>query len=68
MPHASFYARDDIYCGSAHCTACPRPTQGSLLEDGVKRYLVIDTNVALHQMDFLETKALTNVIVSFSSL
>eukprot|EP00775_Hariotina_reticulata_P011972 gene11972-12115_t len=55
------YLRDDIWSGSPLDPACD-PSAYKLSENA-KHYLVIDTNVALHQMDFLEHPAIADVIV-----
>lgn len=55
------YLRDDIPCGSLRCEKCER--EKAKLEKDAKEYLVIDTNVALHGMDFLENPAVENVVV-----
>lgn len=49
------YLRDDIWCGSHSCTECKYSSGGQKpkLEDG-KKFIIIDTNVVLHQMDLLE--------------
>ena len=63
------YVRDDIPCAAAGCSVCDNTTDHTpvLLSETpyANRYLVIDTNVALHQMDLLEhsCKALCDVIV-----
>lgn len=56
------YLRDDIWCGSFCCSKCDHET--AKLAEGAKTYLVIDTNVALQQIDFLEHVAVEDVIVS----
>ncbi|XP_049870396.1 exosome complex exonuclease RRP44 [Pectinophora gossypiella] len=66
------YLRDDLLCGSAACGICPHkddefvldakpPSICALFED--PHYLVLDTNVILHQIDVLEEDALTDVII-----
>jgi len=63
------YVRDDIPCASALCAVCDNTTEHTPVclcaSPYGNRYLVIDTNVALHQMDLLESKcdALCDVIV-----
>ncbi len=55
------YLRDDLYCGSAACTACPMRDEERKLQKAneapSKQYFVVDTNVLLHQMDLLEACA-----------
>ncbi|KAF8058848.1 RRP44A [Scenedesmus sp. PABB004] len=55
------YLRDDIWSGSPLDPGCD-PSAHKLSPDA-PHYLVIDTNVALHQMDFLEHPAVNDVIV-----
>jgi len=65
------YLRDDLSCGSLLCDKCPHlsPAKLSELQKAESslfpkaHYLVIDTNVALHQIDFLEDHNITDVIV-----
>ncbi|EFJ53011.1 hypothetical protein VOLCADRAFT_55673 [Volvox carteri f. nagariensis] len=55
------YLRDDIWSGSpldAECDPASHKLSGT-----APHYLLIDTNVALHQLDFLEHAAVTDVIV-----
>lgn len=52
------YLRDDIWCGSVLCKQCQQTEHK--LTDEAKEYLVIDTNVVLHQMDLLERAAKAN--------
>jgi exosome complex exonuclease DIS3/RRP44 len=56
------YLRDDIWSGTSLDPECDPSAYKLSIE--AKHYLVIDTNVALHQLDFLEHTALTDVIVS----
>lgn len=55
------YLRDDIWCGSEFCHECPQkngrvlcsnPTSQSSLAN-FPHYVVIDTNVVLHQVNFV---------------
>ena len=75
------FARDDIHCGSKACTTCPKPTVDAVssepgiaerdpipLDNPAAHYLLLDTNVVLHQIDFLEAKPFRNVIVFVSHL
>ncbi|KAL4433106.1 hypothetical protein ABPG77_006533 [Micractinium sp. CCAP 211/92] len=55
------YLRDDIYSGSPLDPACP--PEACKLSGEAPHYLLVDTNVALHQMDLLEHAAVTDVIV-----
>ena len=69
------YHRDDVPCGCIACEACasfiehgtPPPildqhgTQNTYTRK--KHYVVVDTNVILHQMDVLESPVFTNVII-----
>ncbi|KAL6771469.1 hypothetical protein ACKKBG_A26505 [Auxenochlorella protothecoides x Auxenochlorella symbiontica] len=55
------YLREDIYSGSPLDPECD-PASFKLSPDA-QRYIVLDTNVALHQMDFLEHAAVTDVVV-----
>uniref|UniRef100_A0A383VI63 Uncharacterized protein n=1 Tax=Tetradesmus obliquus TaxID=3088 RepID=A0A383VI63_TETOB len=55
------YLRDDIWSGSPLDPGCD-PSAHKLAPDA-QHYLVIDTNVALHQMDFLEHPAISDVVV-----
>ena len=69
------YQRDDVPCGCIACEACasfvehgtPPPildqhgTQKTYTRK--KHYVVVDTNVILHQMDVLESPVFTNVII-----
>ncbi|XP_071443528.1 exosome complex exonuclease RRP44 [Hetaerina americana] len=66
------YLRDDIWCGSQLCVICPHKTRDLVLEEMPEsksslfpfpHYLVLDTNVVLHQMDVLEVDALYNIII-----
>ncbi len=65
------YLRDDVWCGVKSCSACkqgneailePHPELASdLCTDS--HFILPDTNVVLHQMDFLEDPAIQNVIL-----
>ncbi|XP_045447025.1 exosome complex exonuclease RRP44 [Melitaea cinxia] len=66
------YLRDDLLCGSAACNVCPHKDDELVLEANPEsicglfdysHYLVLDTNVVLHQIDVLEEDALKNVII-----
>ena len=57
------YLRDDLPTGSTLDPSCP-PDQARLGSgDDTIHYVVIDTNVALHQLDFLEHRAIEDVVV-----
>ena len=65
------YLRDDISCGMPACRLCKNiipkdeaenPLLSRLCKD-VENYLLPDTNVILHQMDLMDNKALTNMII-----
>ncbi|GLC34112.1 hypothetical protein PLESTB_000838700 [Pleodorina starrii] len=55
------YLRDDIWSGSPLDPDCDPASHK--LSAAAPHYLLIDTNVALHQLDFLEHAAVTDVIV-----
>ncbi|CAK1598616.1 unnamed protein product [Parnassius mnemosyne] len=66
------YLRDDLLCGSAACNICPHKDDEYILDSkphsicalfDYEHYLILDTNVVLHQIDVLEEDALTNVII-----
>lgn len=66
------YLRDDLLCGSAICKTCLHKENEIILESSPKsvcalfdfpHYLLLDTNVVLHQIDVLEENALCNVII-----
>ncbi|KPJ18970.1 Exosome complex exonuclease RRP44 [Papilio machaon] len=66
------YLRDDLLCGSSACNNCPHKDNEYVLEAkpqsicalfDYNHYLVLDTNVVLHQIDILEEEALKNVII-----
>ncbi|KAJ2952091.1 hypothetical protein O0L34_g4361 [Tuta absoluta] len=66
------YLRDDLLCGSAACIVCPHKDDEFVLDAKPEsvcalfeqpHYLMLDTNVVLHQIDVLEEDALTNVII-----
>lgn len=64
------YLRDDVWCGVSGCRQCK---QGDPLLDAYPdtlsalcsqpHIILPDTNVVLHQMDFLEDPAITNVVL-----
>ncbi|XP_034253802.1 exosome complex exonuclease RRP44 [Thrips palmi] len=67
------YLRDDIWCGSSLCKNCSLKEKDKVLDKEVisnvssvfsfPHYLVLDTNVVLHQIDVLEEDVLENVII-----
>uniref|UniRef100_A0A8D0DYL4 Exosome complex exonuclease RRP44 n=1 Tax=Salvator merianae TaxID=96440 RepID=A0A8D0DYL4_SALMN len=67
------YLRDDISCGVATCVLCGDVPAGALLESQPSgassslcpdpHYLLMDTNVLLHQIDILEDPVIRNVII-----
>lgn len=61
------YLRDDISCGATSCNhevcSTDDARENALLNSEAKHILVVDTNVALHQIDFLENPDITNVVV-----
>ncbi|XP_033115744.1 exosome complex exonuclease RRP44-like [Anneissia japonica] len=64
------YLRDDIWCGSKLCCSCGQDdpcleARPSIDSDLVKypHYLLLDTNVLLHQVDILEDDLIKNVII-----
>ena len=64
------YLRDDVWCGVKGCTLCKQQTpvleSCPIVESDLcthPHYLLPDTNVVLHQIDFLEDPAIVNVIL-----
>lgn len=72
------YVRDDIPCGAVACAACAPlyalevPPRAPVLQPagianavlgGAAHVVVVDANVALHQMDVLEAAVFTHVVV-----
>ena len=64
------YLRDDVWCGVKGCGQCrheaPPLEAFPEIESTLCRHphlILPDTNVVLHQMDFLEDPAITNVIL-----
>ncbi|TPX67862.1 hypothetical protein SpCBS45565_g03463 [Spizellomyces sp. 'palustris'] len=62
------YLRDDIYCGIAGCQLCVE--QNTILTSprtcktvNTPHFLIPDTNVLFHQIDVIEHKAFTDVVV-----
>ncbi|XP_057366442.1 exosome complex exonuclease RRP44-like [Daphnia carinata] len=65
------YLRDDLWCGSDLCKKCNQENS-EVLDDApissstlcaYPHYVVVDTNVVLHQIDVLESPAWKNVIL-----
>ncbi|XP_068223544.1 exosome complex exonuclease RRP44-like [Palaemon carinicauda] len=64
------YLRDDVWCGLDGCGSCEgdaRPLDMLTTSDSTlvrePHHLLIDTNVALHQIDVLSHDSITNVII-----
>ncbi|KAL9693559.1 hypothetical protein quinque_012844 [Culex quinquefasciatus] len=66
------YLRDDIACGIGSCGLCSTSEGRTLLDEAPQpgssaftapHYLMLDTNIILYQIDFLESEAIRNVIV-----
>ena len=66
------YLRDDVWCGVAGCKLCDQQDKPPVLQrcpdvfSDLCKYphlLLPDTNVVLHQTDFLQDVAITDVIV-----
>lgn len=64
------YLRDDVWCGLDGCGSCEgeeRPLDVLTTSDSslVRKphHLIIDTNVALHQIDVLAHDSMTNIII-----
>nr|XP_046257452.1 exosome complex exonuclease RRP44 [Scatophagus argus] len=64
------YLRDDIWCGSEGCTECKQEStvlqRDACIESNLcssPHYLILDTNVVLHQIDVLEDPVIRNVII-----
>lgn len=65
------YLRDDVWCGVKTCGRCTQSepileeqTTSSSSLFSFPHYIVPDTNIVLHQIDFLEDAAIKNVILS----
>ena len=56
------YLRDDIYSGSPLDPECD-PASHKLSSEA-PHYLIVDTNIALHQMDLLEHVAVTDAVIT----
>ena len=57
------YLRDDLPTGSGLDPSCPAEAVRLGSGDDTLHYVVVDTNVALHQLDFLEHRAIEDVVV-----
>ncbi|KAI8821472.1 uncharacterized protein EV422DRAFT_43764 [Fimicolochytrium jonesii] len=62
------YLRDDIYCGATTCAVCDQSdpvldSPRSTSKFNAPHFIVPDTNVLFHQIDVMEHKAFTNVII-----
>ncbi|XP_014350359.1 exosome complex exonuclease RRP44 [Latimeria chalumnae] len=64
------YLRDDIWCGCQGCGECPQDGAPLQPQPGLESslcaaayYILLDTNVVLHQIDILEDPVIRNVII-----
>ncbi len=65
------YLRDDVWCGVKGCSACKQGDEAILDAHHMvasdlcsdSHFILPDTNVVLHQMDFLDDPAIQNVIL-----
>ena len=66
------YLRDDVGCGISSCSLCKNMNTNSILDPKPDSYstkcplphfLLPDTNIVLHQIDFLEDPLIKNVIM-----
>lgn len=67
------YLRDDVWCRVSHCENCDQSADDENLLDtapfspskicNYPHYLLLDTNVVLHQIDVLEDPVFRNVII-----
>lgn len=67
------YLRDDVWCGVKGCSICKQGGSDPVLDPTTEsqssccrytHFLLPDTNVILHQIDFLEDPAIDNVVVT----
>ena len=67
------YLRDDVWCGVRGCPICKQGASDRVLDPAVEskssccaytHFLLPDTNVILHQIDFLEDPSIANVVVT----
>ncbi|XP_066157752.1 exosome complex exonuclease RRP44 [Euwallacea fornicatus] len=65
------YIRDDISCGISSCTKCQTESSSHLSKYQFNKcslydfnhFIILDTNIILHQIDVLEEPVLCNVII-----
>ena len=66
------YLRDDVWCGVTGCKLCKQQDKPPVLQrcpdvvSDICKYphlILPDTNVILHQTDFLQDAAITNVVI-----
>ncbi|XP_066249115.1 exosome complex exonuclease RRP44 [Euwallacea similis] len=65
------YIRDDISCGISSCTKCQTESFSHLSKNHFNKcslydfnhFIILDTNIILHQIDVLEEPILCNVII-----
>ncbi|XP_028406202.1 exosome complex exonuclease RRP44-like [Dendronephthya gigantea] len=66
------YLRDDVWCGVKDCSQCSQSINETVLEVKPEsnsslfkypHFVVPDTNIALHQIDFLEDFGIRNIIL-----
>ena len=55
------YLRDDITCGCALCSVCQQ--ENATIPATAPRITVIDTNIALHNMDVLAHHLVTDIVI-----
>ena len=55
------YLRDDIYCGLEVCPVCQN--DNPILSKEAEHYVILDTNVIVHQIDLIEHEYWKNVII-----
>jgi exosome complex exonuclease DIS3/RRP44 len=60
------YLRDDIYSGSCLDPDCPDTSQ--TLSADASRYILVDTNIVLHQIDMLEHPEVKDVVLTSTVL
>ena len=66
------YLRDDLSCGVRQCSLCQQQGSEAVLDPQLDspsslcsstHFLLPDTNILLHQTDFLEDRVITNVLI-----
>lgn len=72
------YLRDDVWCGASHCTNCAQAADDNLLDStplsssklcSFPHYLLLDTNVVLHQVRmYIIWLILHYILVMFTSI